>query len=166
VAGERDEHVLGRLIRGIASPVQVIAGKLALGVVLAVGFSVGLFVVFAVLAPQAWTRLPLLLACVVLAGATCSALGALLATLTRDARTATLVGILVVLPLAPLALLGSMPTAHAVSQLAPLAPAQHLFNAVLFDASPWGSMAGDAGVLLVQLVVFGFVSLRLVRRLA
>ena len=166
LAGERDEHVLGRMVRGIATPVQIITGKLALGMVLAVGFSAGLFAVFAVLAPQAWTRLPLLLLMVLVVGATCSSLGALLATLTRDARTATLVAILVVLPMMPIALLGSLTSAHAVAQLAPLSPAQDLFNAVLFDDSPWAAIARDGAILLAQLAVFGGASLRLVRRLA
>src|SRR5690606_30302921 len=53
LASERDEAVLGRLLQGLASGWQVVVGKLLLGAVVAMVFSSALFVVFAVLAPQA-----------------------------------------------------------------------------------------------------------------
>ncbi|MEO6866730.1 MAG: ABC transporter permease, partial [Gaiellales bacterium] len=122
LAAEKDEAVLGRLLRGLATGGQVIVGKLLLGALLAIVFSVGLFAVFAVLAPQAWTRLPLLLGAVVLVSLACSAIGALIAVLVRDARTATLVGILLILPLAPLALVGPGGVLGFMEGLLPVAP--------------------------------------------
>ncbi|MCW2955212.1 MAG: hypothetical protein JWO69_81 [Thermoleophilia bacterium] len=166
LAAERDEAVIGRLLRGLASAWQVVVGKLLLGVALGVLFSLGLFVAFAVLAPQAWERLPLLLGAVILVSLACSALGACIAVLARDARTATLVGILLVLPLVPLALAGIDGWGAWVEGALPVAPARELFGAVLFDADPWDTVLTKGGQLLATAVVLGGVSARLLRRLA
>ncbi|MCZ4496887.1 MAG: hypothetical protein JWM25_1472, partial [Thermoleophilia bacterium] len=166
LAAEKDEAVLGRLLRGLASGWQVVTGKLLLGAVLAVLFSMGLFVVFAILAPQAWTRLPLLLLAVILVGLACSAIGALIAVLARDARTATLVAILFILPLVPLALVGLDGWAGIVEGLFPITPARDLFGAVLFEQDPWTTIRERGAQLLATTVVFTALSARLLRRLA
>lgn len=166
LAAEKDEAVLGRLLRGLARGWQVVVGKLLLGAALAVVFSAGLFVVFAILAPQAWTRLPLLLGAVVLVSLACSAIGALIAVLVRDARTATLVGILLILPLAPLALVGTDGPLSWFENMLPVSPARALFNAVLFDVHPWHTILQRGGQLLAIAVVPGVLATRLLRRLA
>lgn len=155
LAAERDERVLGRLMRGVISPTSVLASKLVLGAVAGTAFSIGLFVAFGLLAPQAWQRLPLLAGVVALASISFSAMGALIATVSRDARTATLVGVLVVLPLVPL---GVAPMPEIVAQVAewsPFSSAQRAFNAVLFEAK----LGTDLRLPLVQLIVFGAVML-------
>lgn len=166
LAAERDEGVLGRVLAGMARGWQVLVGKLVLGGVLAVGFSVGIFAVVTLLAPQAWARLPLLLACVVVASLAASAIGALLAVLTRDAGTATLAGILLVLPLLPLSLVGGDTPLSWISELFPVAPSRALFNAALFDAHPWDSVLRDGSQLLLIAAVAGAGALRGLRRLA
>jgi len=166
LAAERDEAVLGRLLRGLASGWQVVLGKLLLGAVVAMAFSATLFIVFAVLAPQAWTRLPLLVGAVLVASLACSSIGALIAVVTRDARTATLVGIMLVLPLAPLALVGLDGPAAWLEGLTPLAPARDLFNAVLFDESPWETVWQRGGQLLLIALVPAAIAARNLRRLA
>ena len=166
LAAERDEAVLGRLLRGLASARAIILGKLMVGAVLALVFSAGLFVVFGVLAPQAWTRLPLLLAAVVVTSAACSGIGALIAVLARDARTATLAGILLVLPLVPLALVGLHGTAATIESMFPVAPARRLFNAALFDTHPWTTVWHSGGALLAIAAVTSLLAARLLRRLA
>lgn len=166
LAGERDEAVLGRLLRGLASARSIVLGKLVVGAVLAVAFTAGLFVIYGILAPQAWARLPLLLAAVVLTSAACSGLGGLIAVLTRDARTATLAAILLVLPLVPLALVGLHGPAAWVEGAFPISPARTLFNATLFDADPWGEVLRSGGALLGIAVVSSAAATRLLRRLA
>jgi hypothetical protein len=166
LAAEKDDAVLGRLLRGLARPWQVMAGKLLLGSLLAVVFCAGLFVVFGVLEPQAWARLPLLLGAVVVSSLACSAIGAFIAVLVRDARTATLVGILLVLPLAPLALVGTDGLVGAIEGLLPVAPSRELFNAVLFDTHPWGAIRSEGLQLLAIAAVPAVAATRLLRRLA
>ncbi|MCW2925394.1 MAG: hypothetical protein JWM98_2798 [Thermoleophilia bacterium] len=166
LAGEKDEAVLGRLLRGLAAGWEVVAGKLIFGALLAVLISSCLFAVFAVLAPQAWARLPLLLGAVVLSSIACSAIGAFIAVLVRDARTATLVGILLVLPLAPLALVGLHGPLAWVEGALPVAPSRELFNAVLFDSSPWHEVLRRGGQLLLIALIPGIAATRMLRRLA
>jgi ABC-type Na+ efflux pump permease subunit len=165
LAGERDEAVLGRLLRGLASARSIVLGKLLLGAGLALAFTAGLFVVFGILAPQAWARLPLLLGAVVLTSAACSGIGALIAVLARDARTATLAGILLVLPLVPLSLVSLHGWGGRVESIFPVAPSRRLFNAVLFDASPWHTMLTSGGALLASALVTSWLAARLLRRL-
>ena len=166
LAAEKDEAVLGRLLHGMASAWQVVAGKLLLGALLAVLFSSGLFVSFALLEDQVWGRLPLLLASVVLVSLACSGIGALIAVLVRDARTATLVGILLILPLAPLALVGTEGVVAWIEGLLPVAPARSLFNAVLFESSPWDTVRDRSLQLLLIAVVPSVIATRMLRRLA
>jgi len=165
LASERDESVLSRLLRGLAHGWEIIVGKLLLGAALAIVFSTGLFVAFAILAPQAWTRLPLLLCAVIVASISCSAIGALIAVLVRDARTATLVGILLILPLAPIALMGIDGPGAWIENLLPVAPSRALFNAVLFDTNPWGTIAERSAQLLGVGLVTSLLATRLLRRL-
>ncbi|MCW2927377.1 MAG: hypothetical protein JWM86_1345 [Thermoleophilia bacterium] len=165
LAAERDEAVLGRLLRGLASAWQVVAGKLLLGAMLAILFSSGLFVVFAVLEDQVWQRLPLLLGAVFVVSIACSGIGALIAVLVRDARTATLVGILLILPLAPLALVGTNGPLELFENLLPVAPARELFNAVLFDVHPWETIRERGSQLLAIGLVPSAVATRLLQRL-
>lgn len=165
LAAEREDAVLSRLLRGIAHPLQIVVGKLLFGAVLASIVSLGLFVAFASFEPQAWTRLPLLLASVIVASLACGGLGALIAVLVRDARTATLVGILVVLPLVPLMLVGlDGPPAWLVA-LFPLDVSRTLFNAVLFDTSPWDAVLRGGAHLLAIALVTSALAARLLRRL-
>ncbi len=166
LAAERDERVLPRLLRSGASPASILLSKCMLGAAIGTVFSLGLFAVFAVLAPQAWTRLPLLLACVVVASLTLSTLGALIATLTGDARSASLVAILAALPMIPMSLVGGDGLLHTLAQLLPLTPAMNLFNSALFDADPARTVALSVAHLLVIAGVAGGLAGRLLRRLA
>ncbi len=166
LAAEKDEAVLGRLLRGLAAAWQVVTGKLLLGALLAVLFSSGLFAAFAILESQAWTRLPLLLGAVIVVSFACSSIGALIAVLVRDARTATLVGILLILPLAPLALVGVEGPLQWLENMLPVAPARDLFNAVLFENEPWDTVRDRTIQLALIALVPGIVATRLLRRLA
>lgn len=165
-AAERDEHVLGRILRSGVKPWHVVLSKVCVGVVLSMVFAAALFAVFGVLAPQAWARLPLLLASVALAAATFSGLGALIATATQETRTATLVGILVVIPMIPLALLHGHGTSELISSLLPFEPSEALFNAVMYDTSIGKPLAIGLATLGAMCAIFCISATRLLRRLA
>lgn len=166
LAGEREDAVLGRMLRGLASGVEIVAGKLLVGVLVAAALGFVLFVSFSVLSDHAWSRLPLLLAAVAVAGFASSAIGALLAVLTRDARSATLLGVLLVLPLAPLALVSLDAPLAWLEAVTPIAPARALFNAVLFERDPWQVVLHRGAQLTGIGIVAAAGAARMVRRLA
>ncbi len=166
MAGERDERVLARLLASGVRAWHVTLGKLVAGAATGVTACLGLFAAVAIVAPQAWTRLPLLLACVAIAALAFSAAGMLIATIAPDSRAATLIAVLVVLPLAPIALLpAGTGIIGLLNDLTPLAPAQRLFNAVLFERDPWEAAArGSAHLIALTIPAAGAATL-LVRRL-
>lgn len=165
LASERDERVLPRLLHSGATRGHVLASKTVLGISISLVVSLGLFATCAVLAPQAWTRLPLLLICVVASAAAFASLGALIAVLAGDARSATLVALLTALPMIPVALVGGHGLLPTVSRALPLTPSMTLFNDALFEPSPWVPLAQGVGHLALLAVIFSGASFRLLRRL-
>ena len=174
LAAERDENVIGRLVRGLVGFGQLVAAKIALASVVALALGAAIAVAFGAIIEiggieggEPWDRLPLLLLGVLLAGASLGALGALLGGLTREARTASLVALLVVLPIVFLGLVPSeiVPVAAWISDAFPFAHAVRLFGAALFDASPWGAFLREALWLGGLLVGFGLLARMAARRL-
>ena len=174
LAAERDENVIGRLVRGLVSFGQLVAAKIALAAVIAVALGAAIAVAFGAIIEiggieggEPWDRLPLLLLGVLLSGASLGALGALLGGLTREARTASLVALLVVLPIVFLGLVPSeiVPVAAWISDAFPFAHAVRLFGAALFDASPWRAILREALWLVGLLVGFGLLARAAARRL-
>ncbi len=105
-AAERDEGTIGRLGRGLVSLGQLVWAKVALAAAAGLALGATIAVVFGIVVEvggvtggEPWSRLPLLLAGVLLAAAVVGAAGALLGALAREARTASLVAVLVVLPI-------------------------------------------------------------------
>jgi ABC-2 type transport system permease protein len=156
-ASERDEGTIGRLRRGLVSLGQLVWAKVALAAV--VGFVLGLAiaVVFGIVVEaggvtggEPWSRLPLLLAGVLLAAAAVGAAGALLGALAREARAASLLAVLIVLPVVFLGLVprGALSLAYWISLFLPFAHAVRLFGAALYDPSPWGTVGIQAAWLL------------------
>ncbi len=166
LASERDERVLPRLLHSGATRLQVLASKTLLGVAMSLTVSLGLFVTFAVLAPQAWTRLPLLLVCVVASAMAFATLGTLIAVLAGDARSATLVALLTALPMIPVALVSGQGVLPMMSQVLPLTPSMSLFNDALFTAHLGMPIVQGIGHLLLLSAIFGALSFRLLRRLS
>jgi len=164
LAAERDERVLGRLLRGIVRPWHVIGSKLVFGSVAAFVVAATITIPVALFADQAWSRLPLLIPCILLAGLASAGLGSLLAVLTRNAGAATLATILVIMPLVLLSLVPGE-TALLLSRGGPIAPAQNLFNSVLFELHPVRESLGPLLQLALFTVVTAGLSARLLRRL-
>lgn len=164
LAAERDENVVGRLGRGLVSLGELVWAKTALAAVIAVALGAAIAFVFGVVIEvgdveggEPWRRMPLLVAGIALAGMSLGALGVLLGTLAREAKTASLAAVLVVLPIVFLGLVPReiVPAAGWVSDLFPFVHAVRLFTSALYDASPWGSLVKEAAWLAALAAVFG-----------
>ena len=153
LASERDENVIGRLVRGLVSFGQLVWAKVALAALVSLALGAGIALVFGIVIQaggveggEPWERLPLLFAGIALAGASLGALGALLGGLAREARTASLVALLVVLPIVFLGLVPKevVPAAAWISEAFPFSHAARFFQAALFDSSPWSTVGREA----------------------
>jgi ABC-2 type transport system permease protein len=175
LAAERDENVIGRLVRGLVSPGQLIGAKLLLSAIVAAALGLAVALAFGIIIEvgrvtggEPWQRLPLLVLGLVLAGAALGGLGTLIGALAREARTASLVAILVVLPIVFLGLVPReiVPPAGWVSDAFPFAHGVRFFNAALYDARPWRSIWHESAWLLGIAAVTGAAARLGVRRLA
>jgi ABC-2 type transport system permease protein len=153
IAAERDENVVGRLVRGLVRLWELVSVKVALGALVAVAIGLALALVFGVAAEAAdveggapWTRLPLLTVGLALAGAAFGAFGVLLGVLARESRTAVLVAFLVTLPLVLVGVVpeGSVAAAGWISAAFPFRHAVDFFEAALFDLDPWRTVGAEA----------------------
>lgn len=173
IAVERDENVMGRLARGLVRLGELVAAKIALALVAALVFGLGLAVVFAAAleiagdGSQPWARIPLLALGLALAGAAFGAFGTLLGVLAREARTASLVALLVAVPIV---LLGFLPEASVapaawVSRAFPFSHAVTFFQSALYDVEPWRTLGVQAAWLAGLLGVFAAGARLGVRRL-
>jgi hypothetical protein len=157
VAAERDENVVGRLVRGLVRLWELVTVKVLLGAVIAVAIGLALALVFGVAAEVAgvegggpWSRLPLLAVGLALAGAAFGAFGVLLGVLAGESRTAVLVAFLVTLPLVLVGVVpeGSVAAAGWLSAVFPFGHAVDFFEAALFDLDPWRTVGVEALWLL------------------
>ncbi len=174
LAAERDENVIGRLARGLVGFGELVATKVALAaaVALAVGLAIALafgviIQVGGVQGGEPWGRLPLLAVGLALAGGALGALGCLLGTLAREARTASLVGLLVVMPIVFVGLVPRevVPSAGLLSDALPFSHAVRFFSSALYDASPWAAVAREAAWLGGLCLAFGALARLGMRRL-
>jgi ABC-type Na+ efflux pump permease subunit len=174
LAAERDENVIGRLARGLVGLGELVWAKILLAALLALLVGLAIALAFGVVIQiggvtggEPWSRLPLLAAGLVLAGASLGALGTLLGALARESRTASLVSLLVVLPIVFLGLVPRevVPAAGYVSDALPFAHAVRFFGSALYDASPWSAVAREAAWLVGLAAVFATAARAGARRL-
>lgn len=174
LAAERDENAIGRLARGLVSLGQLVWAKVVLAALVAAGLGLAIAVVFGIVVEvggvvggEPWNRLPLLAVALVLSGAALGALGALLGSLARETRTASLVALLVVLPVVFLGLIPRevVPLAGYLSDALPFAHAVRFFDAALYDSSPWGAAGTEALWLLGLGAIFAGLARLGTRRL-
>ena len=97
-----------------------------------------------------------------------AALGALVATLAREARSATLVAVLLVLPIVFVGVVPreAAPAAGWVSDALPFAHEVRLFEALLYELDPWRTVLVEAGWLLAIGAVLVAGARTLMRRLS
>jgi ABC-2 type transport system permease protein len=174
VASERDENVIGRLVRGLAGPGEIVGAKVALAAVVALALGLALAVVFGVAVDvgnvtggEPWTRLPLVALGLVAAGAALGGLGTLVGVLARDARSASLVALLVVLPIVFVGLVPPevAPAAGWASDAFPFVHAVRFLGSALYDSSPWRVLAREAAWLLGLAAIFAVAARLSMRRL-
>jgi len=179
VALEREEHVLGRLLRGSA-------GAQARGVLISreglltekalLAASCSFVVAFAMLAGigafvhLGWTRLPLWLAALALGAVAFAALGVSIGALAREVRAASLLAFLLSLPLAFLAIVpsgsvgrGLYDAISAVSFVFPFKAALEALDAAVNQSSP--GLPVSLVHLAVLTVLFGVLARVGLRRL-
>jgi ABC-2 type transport system permease protein len=175
LAAERDENVIGRLVRGLVTPGQLIWAKIALSAVVAATLGAAVAVCFGVIIEvgnviggEPWSRLPLLVVGLLLVGGALGAIGALLGVLAREARTASLVAILVVLPIVFVGLVPReiAPPAGWFSDAFPFSHGVRFFSSALYDVSPWSSLGREALWLVGLGAVYGGLARAGARRLS
>jgi ABC-type transport system involved in multi-copper enzyme maturation permease subunit len=174
LAAERDENVIGRLVRGLVSLGRLVAAKVALAALVGLAFGLVVAVVFGVAAEigdvaggEPWERLPLLAVGLLLAGASVGALGALVGALSRDGRTAALVAVLAVLPILLVGLVPSQVSqvAATISEGFPFTHAADLFAAALYDTDPWRRLGEEVAWLVGLGLAYGLLARAAARRL-
>lgn len=174
IAAERDENVLARLARGLVRLGELVAEKVVLVALLALGLGLVLAAVLGIAIELAgstafasWGRLPVLAIGLAVAGAAFGAFGVLLGVLSRETRTAALVAVLVALPIILLGLIPEVAVAPAawVSAAFPFSHAVELFESTLYDTDPWATAARELAWLLALTLVFGAAARLGMRRL-
>jgi ABC-2 family transporter protein len=174
LAAERDENVIGRLLRGLVRLVDLVLVKVLLAALVAVGLGIAIALLFGALAEildvsggEPWQRLPLLVLGLALAGAAFGAFGALIGALSRESRTAVLVAFLATLPLVLVGLVpeGAAQAAWWAARAFPFSHSVDFFQAALYDTNPWGTLAREAAWLLGLALAFGAAARLAVRRL-
>ena len=174
LAAERDENVIGRLLRGLIRLVDLVLVKVLLAALVAVGLGFAIALVFGALAEilavsggEPWPRLPLLVVGLALAGAAFGAFGVLIGALSRDSRTAVLLAFLATLPLVLVGLVpeGSALAAWWAARAFPFSHSVDFFQAALYDTNPWGTLVREAAWLLGLGLAFGAAARLAVRRL-
>jgi len=174
LAAERDENVVGRLVRGPATLGELVAAKVGLGAVVAAVLGMLMAIAFGIAVQTAsvrggepWDRIPLLALGLLLAGASLGALGCLVAALAREARTALLGAVALALPLAFVAVVPSdaVRLAGAIGALFPVQHALRFFSSALYDVSPWRTAAVESAWLIGITIVFAALARAASRRL-
>ncbi len=170
LALEREEHMLGRLARGLVTREGLIAQKLLLAAGCAFVLALAMLAGIGAFVSLDWSRIGLwviALACGALAFA---ALGAAIGALAREVRAASLLAFLLSLPLAFLALVPAGSVAHGlyetirvVSFVFPFKPALQALDAAVNGASP--GLAISVVHLLVLSALFGALARLGLRRL-
>ncbi len=164
LAAERDENVVGRLVRGLVRFGQLIWAKISLASLIGVQLGCAIAVLFGVIIQaggivggEPWDRIPLLLVGIGLSAASLGALGTLIGGLARDGRTASLVALIVVVPIVLLGIVPRefFPAAGWVSDAFPFAHAVRWFDAALYNADPWRTVLHEALWLIGLGAIFG-----------
>ena len=168
LALEREEHALGRIVRGLVSRAGLVAEKVLLGGLCAAVAGGLLLAVLGLFEDLPYGRAPQWLGVLVLGAAAFAALGVAIGAACRDVRAASLLAFLICLPVAALALVpsgavgeGAYDAVRAVSALLPFRPALGGFDAALSGA---GGVARDLGHLLLLALAYGGLAWLALRR--
>jgi ABC-2 type transport system permease protein len=107
LALEREEHAFARLVRGLVSRTRLLAAKISLAALCALGVTAIMLAGLALFVGLDWARAPLWLAALALGALAFGAMGVAIGGLAREVRAASLLALTLSLPLAFLALVPS-----------------------------------------------------------
>lgn len=166
VAGERDDDVVQRLVRGLVRPAALIGEKIVLTGAVCVAIGAILLGGLALAGEATVDRWALWLPTLALSGLALGAVGALAGALARETRTALLAAFMLSVPLIALALLPGGGPAGALAALVPFGPAFDVMQALLVDPAVDGAaIAADLLRLALMAAVLGAIAaVALVRR--
>jgi ABC-2 type transport system permease protein len=138
LALEREEHVFGRLVRGLVSRTALLGEKIGLAALCSFAVALLLLVGLAAFVGLDWARVPAWLAALAGGALGFAAMGVAIGGLTREVRAASLLAFLLSLPIAFLALIPSGAVAdglydviNVVSGLFPFKPALRALDAAI-----------------------------------
>jgi ABC-2 type transport system permease protein len=114
LALEREEHAFARLVRGLVTRTQLLAAKIGLAALCALGVTLLMLAGLALFVGLDWTRAPLWVAALAFGALAFGAMGVALGGLAREVRAASLLALMLSLPLAFLALVPSGAVAPAL----------------------------------------------------
>jgi ABC-type multidrug transport system permease subunit len=154
LALERDENAFARLTRGLVSRVGLLAEKVVLGAVCALAVTLLMLAVMTFFVPLEWSRSPLFVPAIVVAGVGFSAMGAAIGGAAREVRASALLAFMISLPIAFLALVPSGSVSPTLFDVIKVANAMFPFRASLDAMSGALHSAGpDVGRPLVHLAI-------------
>jgi len=107
LALEREEQAFGRLVRGLVSRTGLLAVKIALSALLALGVTLLMLIGLAAFVGLDWSRAPAWLAALLVGALGFAAMGVAIGALAREVRAASLLAFLLALPIVFLALVPS-----------------------------------------------------------
>ena len=169
LALEREEHVFGRLVRGLVCRTALVAEKAALAALCAFVLGVLLIAGLALFVEVDWGRAPLWLAALALGALAFSALGVAVGALAREVRAASLLAFALSLPIAFLALVpsgavgaGLYDAVRVVSAAFPFRPTLRALDTALNDTG--APLAGSLAHLAALTVAYGLVARLALRR--
>jgi ABC-type multidrug transport system permease subunit len=138
LALEREEHAFARLVRGLVSRTALLAAKVSLAALCAIGVTLIMLVGLALFVGLDWGRAPLWVVALALGALAFGAMGVAIGGLAREVRAASLLALMLSLPIAFLALVPSGAVAPAlysvisvISGLFPFKPALDALDAAI-----------------------------------
>jgi ABC-2 type transport system permease protein len=162
LAGEREENAFGRLVRGLVSPVGLLAEKAGLAAVCSLLVALVMLAGLGLFVDLDWGRAPLWVVSAAFAALGFAALGLAIGALAREVRAASLLAFMLGLPLAFLALVPSGAVApllydlvRGISALFPFKPGLDAMDVAINGS---GSLAGPLAHLAVLTLAFGVLA--------
>ena len=171
LALEREEHAFGRLVRGLVSPGALLAEKVLLAGGCATAAALVMAAGISTFVSLEWSRFPLWVVALALAGIAFGALGVAIGGLARETRAASLLAFMLSLPIAFIALVPTAAVSGTLKSVLDTVAFVFPFRAALDAANnAFSGTAPAIGWPLLHLLglalVFGALARLVVRRLA
>jgi ABC-2 type transporter len=169
LALEREENAFPRLTRGLVGPSALLTEKVALGIAVGLGVTMLMLVGVQAFVSLDWSRVPLWLVAIVVAGAALASAGAALGAAAREVRAVSLLAFMISLPVALLSLIpsgavgaGFYDAIELFTALFPFKPALDALSGALDPAGP--GIGGPLLHLAVLTAAYGLLARFALRR--